>query len=97
MGVKTGLDVWAAHGFRTLRGRRVGAILNPTTVDGRFQHLADLLLQRLDALTDRRRSDVQTLSGRIKAAQFHHRGQSSELRTVKLFLKHVAHSPSPAI
>ncbi len=43
MGVKTGLDVWAAHGFRALRGRRVGAILNPTSVDGRFHHLADLL------------------------------------------------------
>ncbi len=43
MGVKTGLDVWAAHGFRALRGRRVGAILNPTSVDGRFRHLADLL------------------------------------------------------
>jgi uncharacterized protein YbbC (DUF1343 family) len=43
MGVKTGLDVWAARGFRTLRGRRVGAILNPTSVDGRFHHLADLL------------------------------------------------------
>jgi uncharacterized protein YbbC (DUF1343 family) len=43
MGVKTGLDVWAAQGFRALRGRRVGAIVNPTSVDGRFHHLADLL------------------------------------------------------
>ncbi len=43
MGVKTGLDVWAAHGFRALRGRKVGAICNPTSVDGRFHHLGDLL------------------------------------------------------
>src|SRR5471032_516877 len=45
MGVKTGLDVWAAQGFRALRGRRVGAIVNPTSVDGRFRHLADLLAE----------------------------------------------------
>ncbi len=45
MGVKTGLDVWAAHSFRALRGRRVGAIVNPTSVDAHFQHLADLLSQ----------------------------------------------------
>ncbi len=43
MGVKTGLDVWATQSFRALRGRRVGAILNPTSVDGRFRHLADML------------------------------------------------------
>jgi uncharacterized protein YbbC (DUF1343 family) len=43
MGVKTGLDVWAAQDFRALRGRRVGAIVNPTSVDARFHHLADLL------------------------------------------------------
>ncbi len=45
MGVRTGLDVWAAQGFRALRGRRVGAIVNPTSVDARFNHLADLLAQ----------------------------------------------------
>lgn len=41
--VRTGLDVWAAEGFRALRGKRVGAIVNPTSVDARFRHLADLL------------------------------------------------------
>jgi uncharacterized protein YbbC (DUF1343 family) len=41
--VKTGLDVWVAQEFRPLRGKRVGAILNPTSVDARFRHLADLL------------------------------------------------------
>nr|WP_242544574.1 DUF1343 domain-containing protein [Corallococcus sp. NCSPR001] len=41
--VKTGLDVWAAQGFSALKGKRVGAIVNPTSVDSRFRHLADLL------------------------------------------------------
>ena len=43
MTVRTGLDVAAAAGFPDLRGLRVGAICNPTSVDGRFRHLADLL------------------------------------------------------
>jgi uncharacterized protein YbbC (DUF1343 family) len=43
MRVKTGLDVWEAEQFRALRGLRVGAIVNPTSVDARFRHLADLL------------------------------------------------------
>src|SRR3954466_14577123 len=43
MPVRTGLDVWAAQGFSALRGRRVGAIVNPTSVDSQFRHLADLL------------------------------------------------------
>lgn len=41
--VRTGLDVWSAEGFAALWGRSVGAIVNPTSVDSRFQHLADLL------------------------------------------------------
>jgi len=48
MGVKTGLDVWAAQNFRALRGRRVGAIVNPTSVDARLHHLADLLAHAPD-------------------------------------------------
>jgi uncharacterized protein YbbC (DUF1343 family) len=43
MRVRTGLEVWEAEQFRALRGLRVGAIVNPTSVDGRFRHLADLL------------------------------------------------------
>lgn len=43
MTVRTGLEVWAGAGFAALRGRRVGAIVNPTSVDGAFRHLADLL------------------------------------------------------
>jgi uncharacterized protein YbbC (DUF1343 family) len=43
MKVKTGLDVWVEQGFSALKGRRVGAIVNPTSVDSRFRHLADLL------------------------------------------------------
>lgn len=42
-GVRTGLDLWAAEGFAALRGRKVGAIVNPTSVDASFRHLADLL------------------------------------------------------
>ncbi len=41
--VRTGLDVWVSDEFRALRGKRVGAIVNPTSVDSRFRHLADLL------------------------------------------------------
>lgn len=43
MQVRTGLEVWEGEEFRALRGLRVGAIVNPTSVDGRFRHLADLL------------------------------------------------------
>lgn len=41
--VQVGLDVWVAQGFAALKGKRVGAIVNPTSVDARFQHLVDLL------------------------------------------------------
>jgi uncharacterized protein YbbC (DUF1343 family) len=41
--VRTGLDVWVDEGFAALRGKRVGAIVNPTSVDCRMRHLADLL------------------------------------------------------
>jgi uncharacterized protein YbbC (DUF1343 family) len=41
--VKTGLDMWVEQGFAPLKGRRVGAIVNPTSVDASFRHLADLL------------------------------------------------------
>lgn len=41
--VKTGLDVWVRQGFAALRGERVGAIVNPTSLDARLRHLADLL------------------------------------------------------
>ena len=38
-----GIDVWAAQKFRALKGMRVGAIVNPTSVDASFRHLIDLL------------------------------------------------------
>jgi uncharacterized protein YbbC (DUF1343 family) len=41
--VRTGLDRLAAGGFRALRGRRVGLVCNPTAVDARLRHAADLL------------------------------------------------------
>ena len=41
--VRTGLDVLAGDRFSSLRGLRVGAIANPTSVDRRMVHLADLL------------------------------------------------------
>ncbi|MGQ0506136.1 MAG: exo-beta-N-acetylmuramidase NamZ domain-containing protein, partial [Myxococcaceae bacterium] len=43
MAVRTGLDVWVVEGFSALKGKRVGAIVNPTSVDSEFRHLADLL------------------------------------------------------
>lgn len=39
----SGLDVLAADRFRLLRGRRVGLVCNPTAVDHRLRHAADLL------------------------------------------------------
>ena len=42
--VRTGFDVLAAEGFRRLKGLKLGLIANPTTVDGEFRHLADLLV-----------------------------------------------------
>ncbi len=43
MPVRTGLDVLVSQGFAPLAGKRVGAIVNPTSVDSEFRHLADLL------------------------------------------------------
>ena len=45
MAVRTGLDVWVSEGFQALKGKRVGAIVNPTSVDAQLRHLADLLQQ----------------------------------------------------
>ena len=41
--VASGLEVLAATRFRPLRGRRVGLVCNPTSVDRRLEHAADLL------------------------------------------------------
>ncbi|MDR0966438.1 MAG: DUF1343 domain-containing protein [Myxococcales bacterium] len=41
--VRFGIDVLRAQGFQSLRGLRVGAICNTTSIDARFEHLADLL------------------------------------------------------
>lgn len=41
--MRTGLELAVAEGFRRLRGLKVGAICNPTTVDRNFVHLADHL------------------------------------------------------
>ena len=43
MGVRFGIDVWVKQRFRALEGLRVGAIVNPTSVDASFRHLVDLL------------------------------------------------------
>jgi uncharacterized protein YbbC (DUF1343 family) len=43
VGVRFGIDVLVKEKFRRLAGLRVGAIANPTSVDARFRHLADLL------------------------------------------------------
>ena len=41
--MRFGIDVMAAGGFAALKGKRVGAIVNPSSVDDRFVHLIDLL------------------------------------------------------
>jgi uncharacterized protein YbbC (DUF1343 family) len=43
--MRFGIDVEAANGFQKLKSQRVGAIVNPTSVDARFVHLIDLLAQ----------------------------------------------------
>jgi uncharacterized protein YbbC (DUF1343 family) len=40
--VHTGLDQCVADDFRAFRGRRVGLLANPSSVDHRFRHLIDL-------------------------------------------------------
>jgi len=42
-GVRTGLEVLVADRFRALRGLRVGLVCNPTSVDRRLRHAADLM------------------------------------------------------
>ena len=41
--VATGLDAWVGERFSALRGLRIGAIANPTSVDRRMVHIADHL------------------------------------------------------
>ncbi len=41
--VHSGLEVLAAEGFSRLRGRAVGLVCNPTSVNSRLKHAADLL------------------------------------------------------
>jgi uncharacterized protein YbbC (DUF1343 family) len=41
--VRLGIEQLLASGCAPLRGLRVGAILNPTSLDGQLRHLADLL------------------------------------------------------
>ena len=43
-GVLTGLDVLVEERFRHLRGMRLGLVCNPTAVDRRLRHAADLLV-----------------------------------------------------
>ena len=40
--ILTGLDVCVANGFSGLKGKRVGAIVNQTSVDRQLRHLVDL-------------------------------------------------------
>jgi uncharacterized protein YbbC (DUF1343 family) len=46
--LQTGLDRLIQDDFRPLRGLRIGLICNPTSVDRRLEHLADLLAARRD-------------------------------------------------
>ena len=41
--MRTGLEILAARRFRPLRGRTVGLVCNPTAVDRRLAHAADLV------------------------------------------------------
>src|SRR5579859_7264263 len=39
----SGLELIAAEGFKRLRGRRIGLLAHPASVDSRLRHVADLL------------------------------------------------------
>jgi uncharacterized protein YbbC (DUF1343 family) len=41
--VRTGLDVLRESGWRPLRGRRVGLVCHPASVDSRLRHVVDLI------------------------------------------------------
>ena len=41
--MRTGLDVLRDTGFASLRGRRVGLVCHPASVDSRLAHAAELL------------------------------------------------------
>jgi uncharacterized protein YbbC (DUF1343 family) len=43
MGVRTGLDRWVDDGFRALRGRKVGLLAHPASVDRELRHVLDLM------------------------------------------------------
>ncbi len=42
--IQFGIDVECARRFQSLHGKRVGLIVNPTSVDRHFRHLIDLLI-----------------------------------------------------
>lgn len=72
--VLAGLDILADEGFRRLRGARVGAIVNHTSVDWRLRHLADLLhdaegvtLSALFGPEHGVRGDAQDMEGVVEA------------------------------
>jgi uncharacterized protein YbbC (DUF1343 family) len=46
--VRTGLERLIQDDFAPLRGLRIGLICNPTSVNGKLEHLADLLAARAD-------------------------------------------------
>jgi uncharacterized protein YbbC (DUF1343 family) len=46
--VANGLDALAGERFARLKGRRVGVIANPTSIDVRFRHIVDLLAEAPD-------------------------------------------------
>jgi uncharacterized protein YbbC (DUF1343 family) len=46
--VRTGLERLIQDGFAPLRGLRIGLICNPTSVNGKLEHLADLMAARSD-------------------------------------------------
>jgi uncharacterized protein YbbC (DUF1343 family) len=48
MAVSTGLEVWSRNQFAPLRRRRVGLLVNPTSVDSEFRHLSERLKQAPD-------------------------------------------------
>src|SRR5215831_19654781 len=43
MAVRTGLDTWVANEFSVLRGKTIGAVVNPSSIDSEFRHLVDLV------------------------------------------------------
>jgi uncharacterized protein YbbC (DUF1343 family)/CubicO group peptidase (beta-lactamase class C family) len=83
--VETGLEVEAAAGWPSLRGKRLGLIVNPTSIDRRRRPLADLLQKVPDVVLVRLFAPEHGLRGQLDEAFGHGRDPASGLPVISLY------------